>query len=174
MSGCCSYSEKDIESDSLIERVTCLRSCTVPPHMELSPHWRPLLWRGMLEPRGQENRSRMPPLWSRTWTARSCSCKGTSRQNAESSDGEFYTHRHTQVKHRLDDLLLTEGLQVSQPAGLVQVMLRVSFDGSSFWLLDHKEQQHHSDRPQCWSDLKEEQKEKQRSQILQEDQNTTC
>lgn len=39
------------------------------------------------------------------------------------------------------NLLPAEGLQVYQPAGLVQVMFWPRLNGASFWLLDHKEQQ---------------------------------
>lgn len=46
------------------------------------------------------------------------------------------------------NLLLAQRLQVHQPAGPVQVVLRSSLDGPSFGLFDHKEQQQHGDQPQ--------------------------
>lgn len=52
------------------------------------------------------------------------------------------------------DLLLAQDLQVHQPTGLVQVMLRSSFDGPSFRLLDHEQQQQHRDQSQPWSHLR--------------------
>lgn len=52
------------------------------------------------------------------------------------------------------NLLLAQGLQVRQPAGLVQVMLGSSFHGSSLRLLDHEQQQQHRDQSQPGSHLR--------------------
>lgn len=52
------------------------------------------------------------------------------------------------------DLLPAQGLQVHQPAGPVQVVLRPSFHSSSLRLLDHEEQQQHGDQAQTRSHLR--------------------
>lgn len=53
------------------------------------------------------------------------------------------------------NLLLTQSQQICEPAGLAQVILWSSFNGSSFRLLDHEQQQQHCNQPQRWSHLEE-------------------
>lgn len=53
------------------------------------------------------------------------------------------------------NLLPPQGLQVFDPAGLVQVLFRSGFDGASFGFLDHDEQQQDGNQTQTWGHLGE-------------------